>query len=230
MKCWRTVFLFVAFSLLLGRDSYADTFTDEVGRRLKLERPPQRIISVAPSVTEILFAIGLGGRVVGVSTYCNYPPEALKKEKIGGYITPSLEKIVSLKPDLVIGTADGDLRSFVDRLSGLGIPVFITNPRSVFEVLSTIRHVGDVTFSQGAAQRVAGSMEKKIETIRERVQDRPLVRVLHALAYAPLITSSSGTFIDDLIRISRGVNVAEGVSRCGRKDGNNKGSRGFPVQ
>ena len=211
MNCWKAVFLFVAFFLLMGRDSFAETFTDEVGRRLELNGPPQRIISVAPSVTEILFAIGLGDKVVGVSTYCNYPPEALKKEKIGGYITPSLEKIISLKPDLVIGTADGGLKSFVDRLAGLGIPVFITNPRSLFEVLSTIRHVGEVTFSRAAAHRVAGSMEKKIETIRKKVKERPRVRVLHALAYDPLISSGRGTFVDDLIRVGRGVNVAEGT-------------------
>jgi len=204
-------FFLLAFSLLFSApDCFCATFTDEVGRKVELPGPPQRFISVAPSVTEILFALGLGEKVVGVSTYCNYPPEALKKEKVGGYITPSLEKIIALRPDLVIGTADGNLKSFVNKLSGLGIPVYISNPRSVPGVITSIRHIGEVTFSQSAAQKVVDSMKRKMETIREKVQGRRRPRVLHVLAYDPLISSGKGTFVDDLIRFVGGINIAEG--------------------
>jgi iron complex transport system substrate-binding protein len=207
----RFFFLLVFPLLFIAPDSFCATFTDEVGRKVELPGPPQRLISVAPSVTEVLFALGLGEKVVGVSTYCNYPPEALKKEKVGGYITPSLEKIVALRPDLVIGTADGNLKSFVNKLSGLGVPVYISNPRSVSEVLTSIRRIGEVTFSQPAAQRVVDSMKGKMETVREKVQGRPRSRVLHVLAYDPLISSGKGTFVDDLIRFAGGVNIAEGA-------------------
>ena len=202
-------FLLIFFLLFSVQDSFCATFTDEVGRRVELPGPPQRLISVAPSVTEVLFALGLGEKVVGVSTYCNYPPEALKKEKVGGYITPSLEKIIALRPDLVIGTADGNLKSFVDKLSGLGIPIYISNPRSVSEVITAIRHIGEVTFSQSATQKVVDSMKRKMETVREKVQGRPRPRVLHVLAYDPLISSGKGTFVDDLIRFAGGINIAE---------------------
>jgi iron complex transport system substrate-binding protein len=190
-------------------DSFCATFTDEVGRRVDLPGPPQRLISVAPSVTEVLFALGLGEKVVGVSTYCNYPPEALKKEKVGGYITPSLEKIIALRPDLVLGTADGNLKSFVNKLSGLGIPVYITNPRSVSGVMTSILHIGEVSFSQSAAKKVVDSMKRKMEMVREKAQGRPRPRVLHVLAYEPLISSGKGTFVDDLIRLAGGINIAE---------------------
>ena len=205
-------FFILVFPLLFSvQDSFCATFTDEVERRVELPGPPQRIISVAPSVTEVLFALGLGGKVVGVSTHCNYPPEALKKEKVGGYITPSLEKIISLRPDMVIGTADGDLKSFVSRLASFGIPVYITNPRSVSGVILSVQNIGEVTFSRSAAERVVDSMKSKMETVREKVQGRPRARVLHVLAYDPLISSGRGTFVDDLIRIAGGINIAEGA-------------------
>jgi iron complex transport system substrate-binding protein len=191
------------------QDSFSATFTDEVGRKVELPDSPQRIVSVAPSVTEVLFALGLGEKVVGVSTYCNYPPEALKKEKVGGYITPSLEKIMALRPDLVIGTADGDLKSFVNKMASLGIPVYITNPRSVSGVITSIQHIGEVTLSQLAAKRLLDSMNRKMEMVQQKVQGRPRPRVLHVLAYDPLISSGKGTFVDDLIRAAGGVNIAE---------------------
>jgi len=202
-------FLLILLLLFIGRNSYGATFTDEVGRKVELPAPPQRIVSVAPSVTEVLFAMGLGEKVVGVSTYCNYPAEALKKEKVGGYLTPSLEKILALRPDLVIGTADGNLKAFVNKLAGLGIPVYITSPRSVSGVITSIEHIGEATFSQLAAKKVVDSMKRKMETIRGKVQGRPRLRVLHVMAYDPLISSAKGTFVDDLIRLAGGINVAE---------------------
>jgi len=203
------LFFILVFSLLFSvQDCFSGTFIDEVGRKMELKSPPERIVSVAPSVTEILFAIGLGEKIVGVSTYCNYPPEALKKDKIGGYMTPSLEKIVALQPDLVIGSADGDLKAFVNKLDQLGIPVYITNPGSVSEVMISIQNIGELTFSQSAAKRVVNSMKGKIQTIQEKIQGRPRLRVLHVLAYEPLISSGKGTFVDDLIRLAGGANIA----------------------
>ena len=206
MKKFILIFLLIPF---IAGNSSSGTFMDEVGRKVELPGSPQRIVSVAPSVTEALFALGLGEKVVGVSTYCNYPPEALKKEKVGGYITPSLEKIMALRPDLVIGTADGDLKSFVNKLASLGMPVYITNPRSVSGVITSIRHIGELTFSPLPAERLVESMKRKMETVREKVHGRPRPRVLHVLAYDPLITSGKGTFVDDLIRAAGGLNIAE---------------------
>jgi iron complex transport system substrate-binding protein len=205
--------LLVIFIILLllgiGDRAPAATFTDEVGRTIEVNGPPQRIVSVAPNVTEILFALGLEDRLVGVSVYCQYPPEALKKEKIGGYINPSLEKIVALRPDLVIGIAEGDLRTFVDKLAGLKVPVYITNPRDALEVLTSVQKIGEVTFAPEAARRIVRSMEERVRRVQDKVQDRPRPRVLHILDFNPLISAGKGTFVDDLIRLGGGRNVAE---------------------
>jgi iron complex transport system substrate-binding protein len=211
MRKMNKLFLFLIFFLLggSGDKAFGTTFIDEAGREVEVKGPPQRIVSVAPSVTEILFALGLGGRVAGVSVYCQFPPEALKKEKIGGYINPSLEKIVALKPDLVIGIAEGDLKSFVDKLAGLKIPVYIANPQNVSEVLNSIQKIGEATFSSPAAGKVVAGMKERIQGIQSRVRGRPQFRVLHILNFDPLISAGKGTFVDDLIRLAGGRNLAE---------------------
>lgn len=195
--------------LLFAASAFGADFVDEVGRKVSLEGKPQRIVSVAPNVTEILFSLGLGTRVVGVSTYCQFPPEAQKKEKIGGYINPSLEKIIALRPDLVIGAAEGDLKNFVDRLAGLGISVYIINPENVSGVIRSIENIGAVTFTVRGAQQMARTMRVEIETLRKRIQGRPHPRVLHVLSLDPLISAGKGTFVDDLIRLAGGQNIAE---------------------
>jgi len=195
--------------LLFAASAFGADFVDEVGRKVSLEGKPQRIVSVAPNVTEILFSLGLGTRVVGVSTYCQFPPEAQKKEKIGGYINPSLEKIIALRPDLVIGAAEGDLKNFVDRLAGLGISVYIINPENVSGVIRSIENIGAVTSTVRGAQQMARTMRVEIETLRKRIQGRPHPRVLHVLSLDPLISAGKGTFVDDLIRLAGGQNIAE---------------------
>jgi iron complex transport system substrate-binding protein len=200
--------IFLSLLLLLNPPSLAAVFEDEIGRKVEIPGPPQRIVSVAPSVTEILFALGLGERIVGVSSYCNFPPEALRKEKVGGYITPSMEKILSLRPDLVFQTADGDLKTFVDRLAGFGIPVYITNPRSLAETQTAVLKIGEATFSSQAARTLVEAMRTKSAGVRDRIAGRPRPRALHAMSVDPLISSGRGTFVHDLIVLAGGENVA----------------------
>ena len=200
--------IFIAFFFFLNSPSFAAVFEDEIGRKVEIPRPPQRIISVAPSVTETLFALGLGERIVGVSSYCNFPPEAHRKEKVGGYITPSMEKILSLRPDLVFQTADGDLKAFVSRLAAFGIPVYITNPRSVAETLKAVLKIGEATFSLPAARNLEEGMRAKMAGTRDKVAGRPRLRVLHAMSVDPLISSGKGTFVHDLIVLAGGENIA----------------------
>jgi iron complex transport system substrate-binding protein len=200
--------IFVVFFFFLNLPSFAAVFEDEIGRKVEIAGPPQRIVSVAPSVTETLFALGLGERIVGVSSYCNFPPEALRKEKVGGYITPSMEKILSLRPDLVFQTADGDLKAFVKRLAGFGIPVYITNPRSVAETLKAVLKIGEATFSLPAARVLAETMRAKRIGIQEKVAGFPRLRTLHAMSVEPLISSGKGTFVHDLIVLAGGENIA----------------------
>ncbi len=206
----RKVILFFLFIILFpcGK-SWAASFVDETGRKVEVKTPPRRIISVAPSITEILFALGLGDKIVGVTNYCNYPLEAAKKAKIGGYVTPSLEKIVALDPDLIIGSPDGNLKTFADQLEKLGIPVFFSYPKSISEVITSIENIGEITFSRRPASILAASLREKIQMIEKKIQGRTHPRVLHVVAQNPLISSGKGTFADDLIRLAGGVNIAE---------------------
>jgi iron complex transport system substrate-binding protein len=211
-RYWSLVTFLTVLTVLLGAGgAKAVTFIDEVGRKVEVKPNPARIISLAPNLTEIFFALGLGDRVVGVSSYCNYPPEAKAKEKVGGYINPSLEKIIALKPDLVFGTADGDLKAFVDKMITMGIPVYITNPESVEGVIGTIQHIGEVTSATAAATQLSTSMHRRIRAVREKVQDRPRPRVIHILSFEPLMSSGTGSFVHDLIHLAGGENIVKGV-------------------
>jgi iron complex transport system substrate-binding protein len=213
-KRMKRLFIVLLFSLLGAIESQglAATFTDEVGRKVEIKGPPQRIVSVAPSVTETLFALGLGDRLVGVSSYCQFPPEASRKEKVGGYINPSLEKIVALQPDLVIGIAEGDLKTFVDKLAGLQIPVYITNPKDVAGVVASMENIGRITFSFESAGKITRRMKERIEAVEAKVRGLPRPRVLHVLNFDPLLSAGKGTFVDDLIRLAGGRNIAEKAS------------------
>ncbi|MBI4495587.1 MAG: cobalamin-binding protein [Deltaproteobacteria bacterium] len=204
MKFFILIFSLLPFPALC----LAAWFTDEAGRTVELKGPPGRIVSLAPSVTEILFALGLEDRVIGVTTYCNFPPEALAKEKVGGYLNPSLERVASLRPDLVFGTADGASPEFVRKLKELGTPFYLTNPAGVAGVLRTIRHIGEVTDTLSAATGVEDSIRKGIQNVMGKVEGKRRPRVLHVLAHDPLITSGRGTLVDDLIRLAGGLNVA----------------------
>jgi len=116
---------------------------------------------------------------------------------------------VALKPDLVMGIAEGDLKSFVDKLASLKIPVYIANPQNVPEVMTSIQKIGEVTLSSPSAAKIVGEMKGRIQEVQDRVRGKPQVRVLHILNFDPLISAGKGTFVDDLIRLSGGRNLAE---------------------
>lgn len=202
------VFGIICF-VLLCRQVSAANFRDEIGRKIELFHSPQRIVSLAPSITEILFALKLERRVVGVSNFCYFPPEAASKEKIGDYAHPSLEKIVALKPDLVIGLAEGELKRLVDKLTELGIPVYISNPRNVAEIIASIRQIGEITGAVKMARVITTLMEERVLRVQKKVKGLPRLRVLHILNFDPLLSAGKGTFIHDLIQLAGGQNVAE---------------------
>ncbi|HVF89196.1 MAG TPA: helical backbone metal receptor, partial [Blastocatellia bacterium] len=145
------------------RSSAERTVIDELGRSVKVRDVPSRIVSLAPSITETLFALGLESRIVGVTSYCNYPPEAATKEKVGDTQRPSIEKIVALKPDLVIIVTASQLEQFVNRLDALGIPVYVSNPGNVDSVLESIDRLGELTGAVARARELSSSLRARIE-------------------------------------------------------------------
>ncbi len=186
---------------------------DEMGREVDVPPALERIVSLAPSITEILFALGLGDKVVGVTAYCNFPPEVLEITKIGGLINPSSEKILSLSPDLVIATAHGNRKSTVRNLERLGLPVYVVNSRDMAGIMRTIEDIGNVTGRAAAARRVVAGMKGEILTIARLTAGRPRPRVLYIVGHEPLVVAGPGTFAHDLIRRASGENVASDSRR-----------------
>lgn len=188
--------------------------TDQLGRIVKLDKIPQRIISLAPSNTEILFALGLANKLVAVTDYCDYPPEAKEKPSIGGFSTPNIEEIVAHSPDLILATAIHEKR-VVPQLEERGLTVFVLAPKTLDDVLQAITLVGNITGKEGEASRLVAEMQKRIEAVTEKTtslaqEQRP--RVFYLSWHDPLITAGSGTILDELIQKAGGTNVAQGLS------------------
>ena len=183
---------------------------DQMGRTITVPENPKRIVSLAPNITEILFAVGAGEVVVGVSEFSDYPEAARSLPKVGTYIKPNLERIVELSPDVVIATADGEKEKEIAKLHTLGIPVYVINPTDVSGIITTVREIGKLVSQEEKAESLARKMEERINDVRERVKGLKRVRVLLTLSVEPIITISSGTFQDDLIKIAGGTNIAAG--------------------
>jgi iron complex transport system substrate-binding protein len=187
---------------------------DDLGHKWTLGPPPQRIISLAPNVTEILFALGLGDRVVGVTRYCDYPDEALTKTKIGGWVDPSIEQISVLKPDLVLAFRGNPVRT-IEKMRSLGFPVFGLEPGTSFEsLLETIGKIGLVTGSEKSARALIATLAARIKEIEAPLRDlaeRP--KVFLSLQGPGLWTCGRDSFLDGLIRRAGGVNIAGEIDR-----------------
>jgi len=177
----------------------AKTVTDGLGRSVQVPAQPQRIVSLAPSVTEILFALDAGDRVVGVTSYCDYPPEARQKPPVGDTLKPSFEKMVALKADLVIISTASQIEASFRRLEELGIPVYVTNPRSIDGVIESIDKLGELIGARERAHELTDELRRRIATIETRVSDVSRPSVLVILGTEPLITVGAGSFINDLI-------------------------------
>ena len=204
----RVLFLLFALSSAAASQGFPITEIDALGNSLTLKTPPGRIVSLAPSNTEILFALGAGQQVVGVTSYCDYPVEAAQKAKVGGFSDGSLERVVSLNPDLVLAARFNPLE-VLNSLKQLGIPVFALAPTSVAEVLQTIRQVGRLTGRRAEAAHLVQELTEQKHTLENRLAGtRTRPRVLWGVLEAPMYTAGKGSYIDDLIRLAGGQNIA----------------------
>jgi len=176
----------------------------------------QKIISLAPSTTEILFSLGLDDEIIGVTTFCNYPSKALLKEKVGTFSQPDIEKILSLKPDIIFATGL-EQASTVIKLKQLRLKVYVSDPSNTQELFTSIKEIGKLTYREEKAMALINQMKTKIEQIRSTVklipQDkRPKVFV--EIWHDPLTTVGKGSFVDELISLAGGMNIAHDVPRA----------------
>lgn len=192
--------------------AYPLAMKDDLGREVKVAAKPVRIISLAPSITEILFAAGAGPQVVGVTKYCNYPPEASQgRESIGGFSakTISVEKVISLKPDLVFA-AGATHKPVTDALEAAGVTVFNFDPKDFAGVYANILTAGALTDNRAQAEKVVAGMKARIEKVAATVSGIPQdqrVKVFYEVWDEPLMTAGPTTFIGQLVELAGGVNI-----------------------
>jgi iron complex transport system substrate-binding protein len=184
-------------------------FTDEVGRKVSVPQPVRRIVSLAPSLTETIFALGAQDRLVGDTDYCDYPPEALAKPKVGGAINPSLEQIVALRPDLVLVAKSLNRRETVLALEQLGIAAYATDPHTVEDVIASAAKLAAVIGAQDAGAALEADLRARLAELKRRVGSLPPKRVLFVVWAEPLISVGRDTFIADALRWAGAESVVQ---------------------
>ncbi|MCP4668014.1 MAG: ABC transporter substrate-binding protein, partial [Deltaproteobacteria bacterium] len=198
--CLKGALVGLALGLILfswAAASTAAVFTDDLGRVVNLKAPPRRIVAMAPNLTEILYYLGLGDRVVGVTRFSTYPARAVRKPKVGTYINLNVEKIISLNPDLAIGTKDGNRPNVVKLLEQAGIPVFIVNPRKVGHVVDAIAVLGQLCGVGKRGKKLAFQMGARVRRVFQKTVSlkRPLVFL--QINVEPIMTVNKNTFHHD---------------------------------
>ncbi len=182
--------------------------TDQMGREVVIESVPQRIISLSPSNTEIAFALGLGDRIVGVTEFCNYPPEALEKDDVGGFSTPSIERILELEPELILASTIHEEE--VPRLEELGLSVLVIESSNLIDLYTSISLVAEVTGITADGEALIASMQERIGAVEAVVADldpEDRVRVYYEVYSDPLMSAGKGAFINEIISLAGGVNI-----------------------
>lgn len=200
-----------------GGTAQSGAYTDDLGNKVEITEVPKRIVSISPATTEILFALGLGDKVVGVTEYCNYPAEAKKKTKVGTFTTPNVEVIVAQKPDLVLATG-GVQAEVLDKMKSLGLTVFAVNARTFDDTVADITKIGEITGTGKEAEKITSDMEERAAVIAAKVKESGASGAAKPTVFAELgyensiWTAGSGTIISDLIRRAGGTNIGDADS------------------
>jgi iron complex transport system substrate-binding protein len=187
-------------------EAFPVTITDDASRTVTVKAEPQRIVSLAPANTEIAFALGLGKKVVGVTTYDDYPAEVTSIAKVGDFASPNLEAIAAAKPDLVLATS-GVQAEMVAKLEALGATVVVVDPQNVAGVYADIERVGKITDSSAKAAELANGMKADVAAVQKAVGSAAPVTAFVEIGQNPLYTVGTGTLIDELVGLAGGKNV-----------------------
>jgi iron complex transport system substrate-binding protein len=186
--------------------SSAVTIVDDAGAEVTLDEPAAKVVSLAPSQTEMVFAVGGGDKLVGVSDYCDYPAEAADIEKIGDFSSPNVEKIVALSPDAVIAAA-GVQEEVVSRLAELGVPVVTLEPTTLEGLFIDLENLGSLLGTTESAEALVADLKAQVADVEEKVEDAPTQTVFFEIYGKPLMTAGSGTLIEDLVARAGGDNI-----------------------
>jgi iron complex transport system substrate-binding protein len=199
-------------AILAGPCFASRTLTDEMGRTVVVPDHPHRVICLMPTVTDTVFALGAGDDVVGISDYTKYPAAALTKPSVGDLIKPSIETILSLRPDLVIGTQPKGPMEVTDQLERAGIPIFLVSPHGIAGIFHSIESVGMALNRTRQADALVHSLQQRVDAVRTRTKDLPAPRVFMPIWYDPITTIGKNAFITEVIEAAGGRSVTDDLS------------------
>ena len=202
-------FVCVSLLLLLGVAGVRAevSVSDDTGREVRLARPAQRIVSLAPHITELLFSAGAGDRLVGAVDFSDWPPAAKQLPRVGAYNAVDMERILALRPDLVVAWASGNPPALIERLRGLGLTVFLSEPRELEDVAGNLERLGRLAGTEATAQAAADAFRRRLQALRERYSARVPVSVFYQIWFRPLMTVNGEHLISKVIRLCGGRNV-----------------------
>jgi iron complex transport system substrate-binding protein len=204
-------FLLALLACAIGSAHAAVSVVDDAGHRITLARPAQRVISMSPHVTELLFAAGGGARIVGAMNFSDYPAAAKSIPLVGSNSQVDVERVVALKPDLLIVWQSGNTARQISQLESLGIPVFYSEPRRLGQVADSLLRFGRLLGTEATAQAAAGAYRARIAALAGRYGNRAPVRVFYQVWDRPLYTLNGGQIVSDAIRVCGGQNIFAGL-------------------
>lgn len=203
--------LFAALTVILAFSlpvAAADlVFKDDTGQEIRLKGPAKRIVALAPHIAESLYAAGAGKQLVGTVDYSDFPPEAKKVPRVGGYSQLDLEAIAALRPDLVLAWESGNSMPQVDKLRGLGLTVYVSQPNKMENIADQLERLGQLAGTEAVAKPAADQFRLRLENLRKTYATKPTVRVFYQIWKTPLMTVGAPQIISDAIRLCGGENV-----------------------
>jgi ABC-type Fe3+-hydroxamate transport system substrate-binding protein len=189
------------------------TLKDELGRTVEVPDHPHRVICLIPSVVDVVYSLGAGADVVAISDFTKYPKEALQKPSIGLPLNPSIEAIVALRPDLVLGSGDLNVLESADSLQRLGIPVFMADPHGIEGIYASIVSIGKALNRDGEAAALVARLRARLAAVNSSVADKPKLRVFMAIWYDPVMTIGRKAFIGEMIEAAGGRSVTDDIAQ-----------------
>ena len=192
-------------------DAISATVTDQAGRQLIVPDDPKRVISLAPSITEIIYDLGQERKLKGVTQYSDYPAAAKALPRVGSYVRLDLEKIVALQPDLCLAVKDGNPRHIVEKIMDMGIPVYAIDPRNLAQTMDSITRIGTLLQAEDRAHELVNELENRILRVRSQVEkatEQP--RVFFQIDLNPIVSAGNNTLIQELIELAGGINTTAG--------------------
>jgi iron complex transport system substrate-binding protein len=181
---------------------------DDIGRDVSFDKKPERIISLAPNLTEILFSIGCGNKIVGVTSYCNYPPEARSIQKVADLLSVNYEALAAANPDVVFVTVEGNPKESFDKITGMGLKVFVSNPRNLKGIIKTMNDFGKITGNENNAAKETNRIISKIDSLKKKIDPNRKPKALLLVSIAPLMSVGQNTYLNEILNLAGYINIS----------------------